>query len=135
MSKRKCQYIEILLVCILLVLCVSLYKKHEKMELVTSKQVTQQKICYLTFDDGPSNNSEEILDILKKYDTKATFFLIGSEIHEDNRAIIERIEEEGHAIGLHSNIHNFIGITCKNINVIHLSFSPIPLLQKAVKQH
>lgn len=77
------------------------------MELVTSKQVTQQKICYLTFDDGPSNNSEEILDILKKYDTKATFFLIGSEIHEDNRAIIERIEEEGHAIGLHSNIHNF----------------------------
>lgn len=107
MSKRKYQYIEILLVCILLILCVSLYKKHEQIELLTSRQVTQQKICYLTFDDGPSNNSEEILDILKKYNAKATFFLIGSEIREENRAVIERIAEEGHAIGLHSNIHNF----------------------------
>ncbi len=107
MSKRKYQCIEILLGCILFALCVSLYKKHEQIASMTSQQVTQQNICYLTFDDGPSNNSEEILDILKKYDAKATFFLIGSEIREDNREIIERITEEGHAIGLHSNVHDF----------------------------
>jgi peptidoglycan/xylan/chitin deacetylase (PgdA/CDA1 family) len=67
----------------------------------------QKKVCYLTFDDGPSKNSEEILDILAKYDAKATFFLIGSEIREENRLIIERIIEEGHAVGLHSNVHRF----------------------------
>lgn len=107
MSKRKYQYIEILLVGILLALCILLYKKYEQIVLLTSKQVTEQKICYLTFDDGPSSNSEEILDILKKYDVKATFFLIGSEIWEENRTIIERIVEEGHGIGLHSNVHRF----------------------------
>lgn len=107
MTKRKYQYIELLLVCILLVLSASLHEKHEQIELLTAKQITEKKTCYLTFDDGPSNNSEEILDILERYNVKATFFLIGSELQEENRAIIERMEEEGHAIGLHSNIHNF----------------------------
>ena len=43
------------------------------------------KLIALTFDDGPSKNSEEILDILAEYDAKVTFFLIGSEIREENR--------------------------------------------------
>ena len=64
-----------------------------------------EKICYLTFDDGPSKNTIKILDILKQYDAKATFFVIGNCICEDNRAILERIVEEGHAIGLHANNH------------------------------
>ena len=64
-----------------------------------------EKICYLTFDDGPSKNTIKILDILKKYEAKATFFVIGNCICEDNRDILERIVKEGHAIGLHANNH------------------------------
>lgn len=72
----------------------------------TIKQGTDgEKICYLTFDDGPSENTVKILDILKQYDAKATFFVIGNCIGEETRKILERIIEEGHAIGLHANNH------------------------------
>jgi len=64
-----------------------------------------EKICYLTFDDGPSKNTLKILDILKEYDAKATFFVIGNCICEENRPILERIIKEGHAVGLHANNH------------------------------
>lgn len=64
-----------------------------------------QKICYLTFDDGPSENTIKILDILRKYDAKATFFVIGNCLCEKNRPILERIISEGHAIGLHAYNH------------------------------
>ena len=74
-----------------------------KREIIQSKE--GEKICYLTFDDGPSRNTIKILDILKEYDVKATFFVIGNCICEDNRAILERIAAEGHAIGLHANNH------------------------------
>lgn len=94
--------------CILLILCVSLINKRiDAVESNSHNNNVPKKACYLTFDDGPSNNSEEILDILAKYNAKATFFLIGSEITEEKRPIIERIIEEGHAIGLHSNVHDF----------------------------
>lgn len=64
-----------------------------------------EKICYLTFDDGPSENTIKILDILKQYDAKATFFVIGNCIGEETGEILERIVAEGHAIGLHANNH------------------------------
>lgn len=73
------------------------------------REITQppegEKICYLTFDDGPSKNTIKILDILKQYDAKATFFVIGNCICEENREILERIVKEGHTIGLHANNH------------------------------
>ncbi|KPU45651.1 peptidoglycan-N-acetylglucosamine deacetylase [Oxobacter pfennigii] len=66
-----------------------------------------KKTAYLTFDDGPSKNiTPKVLDILKKYDIKATFFIIGY-LAEENSAILKRAEEEGHAIGNHSYDHNF----------------------------
>lgn len=64
-----------------------------------------EKICYLTFDDGPSENTIKILDILKEYNAKATFFVIGNSICEENRFILERIIAGGHAIGLHAHNH------------------------------
>lgn len=64
-----------------------------------------ERICYLTFDDGPSENTEKILDILKEQKIKATFFVIGEELTEERRTTIQRILNEGHAIGMHANVH------------------------------
>lgn len=107
MSAKRYFVIELVLVCTLMALCVSIYKKRTDAVESNSKSNTSKKVCYLTFDDGPSHNSEKILDILGEYDAKATFFLIGEEIKEEKRPVIERIIEEGHAIGLHSNVHDF----------------------------
>ena len=59
---------------------------------------------YLTFDDGPSANTEAILDILKQYDVKATFFVIMREGREFED-IYRRIVDEGHTLGMHSCTH------------------------------
>lgn len=64
---------------------------------------------YLTFDDGPSVHTGEILDILKEYNAKATFFVVGKESEAD-KALIRRIVEEGHTLGMHSYSHNYYEI-------------------------
>lgn len=56
---------------------------------------------YLTFDDGPSENTEAILDILDAYDVKATFFVTGRD-DEESQELYRRIVEEGHTLGMHS---------------------------------
>lgn len=56
---------------------------------------------YLTFEDGPSENTGEVLDILAQYDVKATFFVVGKE-DEESLALYKRIVEEGHTLGMHS---------------------------------
>ena len=61
---------------------------------------------YLTFDDGPSGNTSQILDILQKYNLKATFFVIGRE-GEENEALYKRIVEEGHTLAMHSYSHKY----------------------------
>ncbi|MBR0431544.1 polysaccharide deacetylase [Candidatus Saccharibacteria bacterium] len=60
-------------------------------------------VIYLTFDDGPSEHTARLLDVLKKYNVKATFFVTGSGSDE----IIRREYNEGHAIGLHTFSHNY----------------------------
>ena len=65
-----------------------------------------KKIVYLTFDDGPSENTSKILDILKDNNVKATFFIISPYIPSHN-AIVERIYNEGHALGNHTADHEF----------------------------
>lgn len=64
------------------------------------------KVCYLTFDDGPSQRTLEILKILKKYNVKATFFVINTE----NFNYVKQIHNDGHAIGLHAYDHNYANI-------------------------
>lgn len=64
-----------------------------------------QKV-YLTFDDGPSENTEKILDILKEKNVKATFFVIGKEDDESKR-LYQRILAEGHTLGMHSFTHKY----------------------------
>lgn len=63
------------------------------------------KVC-LTFDDGPSENTAEILDILAQYDVKATFFVSGKE-DEESQALYRRIVEEGHTLGMHSYANKY----------------------------
>lgn len=66
------------------------------------------KICYLTFDDGPSENTLKILKILEQYKIKATFFVIDTP--QNNINYVKKIHEAGHVIGLHSKSHNYAQI-------------------------
>lgn len=65
-----------------------------------------EKVCYLTFDDGPSANTLEILKILKSENVKATFFVIAASKTE----YIPQIAAEGHAVAIHSYTHDYAGI-------------------------
>ncbi|WP_416198323.1 MAG: Peptidoglycan/xylan/chitin deacetylase, PgdA/CDA1 family [Sporanaerobacter sp.] len=74
---------------------------------VEEKINENKKIAYLTFDDGPSKNvTPQILDILDKYNIKATFFTIGY-LAEQNPELVKREYESGHAIGNHTYSHNY----------------------------
>ncbi|ACB84535.1 polysaccharide deacetylase family protein [Natranaerobius thermophilus] len=64
------------------------------------------KIAYLTFDDGPSHNTEQILDILKEHDIPATFFVNGNDTSFGHK-MYQRMVNEGHAIGNHTYTHNY----------------------------
>lgn len=72
--------------------------------LVLRGSLTDKKVA-LTFDDGPDPRyTPQILDILKQYNAKATFFLIGARATA-HKSITERIVREGHAIGNHTYWH------------------------------
>lgn len=62
-------------------------------------------IIYLTFDDGPSVLTNKFLDILKKENVKATFFVVGFDSSMND--VVKRIVDEGHTIALHSYTHKF----------------------------
>lgn len=73
---------------------------------VQDETTGQQKRVYLTFDDGPSIYTGQILDILKANDIKATFFVIARE-DESYWPYYTRILEEGHTLGMHSYTHDY----------------------------
>lgn len=61
------------------------------------------KVIYLTFDDGPSSYTNNLLDTLKKYNVKATFFVTSN----GRDSTIKRAYQEGHSIGIHSYSHKY----------------------------
>ena len=65
------------------------------------------KTIYLTFDDGPAQYTDRLLDTLKRYNVKATFFIVGRSPYID---FVKRAYEEGHSIGVHSYTHEFENI-------------------------
>ncbi len=67
------------------------------------------KVIYLTFDDGPSENTVDILSILDKYDIKATFFMCGGD-DDRTKEIMKLVADKGHKIGIHSKSHNYTEI-------------------------
>lgn len=82
-------------------------KAEEEAKRLEMEKTKNQKIAYLTFDDGPSAKiTPLILDILKDYDIKATFFVVGK-MAAANQDMLLRIHEEGHSIGHHSYSHNY----------------------------
>lgn len=66
---------------------------------------TAENVVYLTFDDGPdAEQTPQVLDVLKRNNAKAIFFCIGSRI-AGNEALLKRMADEGHQIGIHSFSH------------------------------
>ena len=64
------------------------------------------KVIYLTFDDGPGKYTGQLLDVLAKYNVKATFFVINN----GYASTLRRIVNEGHSIGLHTASHSYKNI-------------------------
>lgn len=79
----------------------------EQEQKIESKK--EKNIVYLTFDDGPSSNTLEILSILDKYNIKATFFVNGR-IGEDYLPLYKAIVDQGSSLGMHSYSHQFNAI-------------------------
>lgn len=65
----------------------------------------KDKVVYLTFDDGPGRYTEELLDILEKYNIKATFFVTNQ--FKNYVPLIKREYEEGHVVAVHSLTHRW----------------------------
>lgn len=73
--------------------------------LLTWQIKTDEKVIYLTFDDGPHETATSfVLNILKKHNAKATFFCIGKNVQLHSE-IYERIINEGHSVGNHTFNH------------------------------
>ena len=87
-------------------------KESEKREVARKKEVAkqnkidqQENAIYLTFDDGPSNFSDQLIDILDDYQMTATFFMLGPKIKEYPE-VVKRMHKEGFGLGLHSITHD-----------------------------
>ncbi|CAM3008921.1 polysaccharide deacetylase family protein [Hathewaya histolytica] len=90
-----------------------------------NEKFKDEKICYLTFDDGPTKNvTPEILNILKSKDVKATFFVLGK-MAEVNSDLILREKREGHLVANHTYSHDYK----------HIYSNPNNLLQDFKKCH
>lgn len=68
--------------------------------------IDQEKTVYLTFDDGPSARTPELLAILEEYDIKATFFVVGRE-SEEAKQWMRDIVAAGHTLGIHTYCHDY----------------------------
>ena len=76
-----------------------------------SQEQTQQRVLYLTFDDGPSEYTGKLLDLLDKYQMKATFFMLDTEMKR-NPEMVKRIVAEGHGVGVHGVTHEKSSFYC-----------------------
>jgi peptidoglycan/xylan/chitin deacetylase (PgdA/CDA1 family) len=103
----KIFYITLLLIIVILPVALSFFpclEFHHKPVLCRG-EVTEKEVA-LTFDDGPDpERTPEILNILDRYQIKATFFVIGKKI-KGNEVLLRRIIQKGHSIGNHSFEHS-----------------------------
>jgi peptidoglycan/xylan/chitin deacetylase (PgdA/CDA1 family) len=65
-----------------------------------------QKVAYLTFDDGPSKRTPQLLAVLKENEVTATFFVIGT-LAKKYPGMLKDIVSDGHVVGVHSWTHDY----------------------------
>ena len=75
----------------------------EERKVYVKNKEAGSRVIYLTFDDGPGAYTNQLLDILKKYNVKVTFFVTG----KGDDSIIKREYDEGHTVALHTNTHKY----------------------------
>lgn len=78
--------------------------KNDSKNIYFVKADTDEKVIFLTIDDGPGNYTMELLDLLKKYNIKAIFFVSGDTVLSYQKQL-KREHEEGHVIGTHTYCH------------------------------
>lgn len=101
---RATRLVMICLLCSLLVFGVlAVGQRQPQPALLPASQA--ERVAYLTFDDGPSATTEAILDILKQYGVRATFFVTGQQ--EKYLPLVGRELAEGHHVGIHTYTHDF----------------------------
>lgn len=96
-----------LLIMAIILSTASFYHGHVEADVipVITEMETAEKLVALTFDDGPDPRyTPQVLDILKEYDVKATFFMVGQNI-EENLELALRVKDEGHQIANHTYTH------------------------------
>lgn len=82
-------------------------EQNDLLKIAAEAQGTESKVCYLTFDDGPTTAvTPAILDTLKQYQVKATFFMLGKMV-EENPDLAKRAYDEGHLLANHSYSHDY----------------------------
>lgn len=86
-------------------LCVAMLLMVSTLPVMADDMPEQGKVIYLTFDDGPGCYTAQLLDILKRHDTKATFFLVNTGTNMEE--LLQRMVSEGHSVGIHSYSHDF----------------------------
>ena len=77
--------------------------------------IISNKTIYLTFDDGPSYLTQNILDILKEENVPATFFVTSRQIDKYSN-VLKRMQEENHTIALHTSTHDYAYIYSSDEN-------------------
>ena len=75
------------------------------MSIAKRKIVIATGVICLTFDDGPSSVTPEVLDVLKENNIKATFFIL--DYSEQSKSMIQRIIDEGHTLAIHGMSHDY----------------------------
>ena len=72
---------------------------------INKEQEHYDKVVALTFDDGPSNYTDDLLDVLEKYDVTATFFVVGTNLNTKYNTVMARLLELGNEVGIHGYSH------------------------------
>ncbi len=88
---------------------------------------SSSKIIYLTFDDGPGAHTGRLLDILAKYDVKASFFLVNT----GAISLAGRIANEGHTVAIHTATHNYAKIYANE----EAYFNDLYRMQSIIQEH
>ena len=127
MFKGKKVVIEVILLVLVIILSLVVNKRsisvstNNPSKLPIFRVNTEEKEVALTFDINwaEEEHLDEILQILKKYDAKGTFFIMGGWVNytDDNKEKLKNIYNDGHEIGNHSYIHpNFVNISEQRMN-------------------